>query len=270
MWVRRLAFALAVLFSLPAGAQEVAELSQARPAAPAPWSPRIYLMDGGTHSLLEKTLLGERFPSLPVTIDSRWVSQVYPDVDFWGVDLAKIRGALTAFTQEAEREQRVPAGKPRPLRVLWLGSTLVGAPDAWAKQVSRLAKTALIIVPAGNDPHEDSSEIWTSRGLKVGFAPGGRIEGSGDQKKTVVVYLDFGPIEIYIPGRGTFPLGATSTASDLFAGHLASVLGRGIGAALTPTQIAAKLRTGFRGSDGHAAIVPEDELEARITQVLSH
>jgi hypothetical protein len=270
MWVRRLAFALAVLFSLPAGAQEVAELSLARPAPPAPWSPRLYLMDGGGHALAHQVLLRERWPSIPAKIDSRWVNQPYPGVDYWGLDLAKIKSALTAFTNEAEKEQRVPAGNPRPLRILWLGCVDIGAPYAWVKQFDRLAKTALIIVPGGNDPGSDSSEYWTPPGLKVGYATEGRGEGATDRKKEVVLYVDLGPIEVYVPGRGLMPLGATSTASALFAGHLASVLGRGIGAALTPTQIAAKLRAGFRGSDGHAAIVPEDELEARITQVLSH
>jgi hypothetical protein len=104
----------------------------------------------------------------------------------------------------------------------------------------------------------------------VGYAPGGQPTGSGDLKKAIVVYLDFEPIYIPTPGGGATELAFTSTSSSLFAGHLANVLSKGVGAALSPTQIAAKLRAGFRGSDGHAEIIPEDEIEARITQVLSH
>ncbi len=260
-----LGIVLSALFLLPAAAQEPEELA-ARVAAP--WSPRLYLMDGGGHALGHQILLRERWPSIPATIDSRWVFQPYPGVDFWAVDIAKIRGALTAFTNEAEKEQRVAAGKPRPVRVLWLGSVLLGGPDLWWKQLDRLAQTALIIVPGGNDPRTDSSEYWTSRGLKVGSAPNGQDEGATDRKKALIVYLDFGPIEVNVPGRGVMPLGLTSTASALFAGYLADALAGGAGATLSPLQIAAKLRAGFRGEDGHALVIPEDELEARIIQIL--
>lgn len=264
-----LALVLAALLVLPAGAQEPSDELLAR-RTPAPWSPRLYLMDGGSHALAHQILLRERWPSIPAKIDSRWVFQPYPGVDFWGVDISKIKGALSAFTSEAEKEQQVPAGAPRPLRILWLGSVIQGAPDAWVKQFNRLAKTALLIVPGGNDPESDSSEYWTPPGLKVGFAPEGEIEGASDRKKTVILYLDFGPVEVNVPGRGVMPLGATSTASALFAGHLANVLSKGTGAGLTPIQIAAKLRSGFRGQDGHGLIVPEEELDARITEVLNH
>jgi hypothetical protein len=149
---RRFLMRSLVLSLLPLGAQEAVEEPLARAGTPAPWSPRIYLMDGGTHPLLQKMLLAEKFPSTPVTIDSRWVYQPYPGADFWGIDLAKMKGILAALASEVEKEQRVPAGKPRPLRILWLGSSFYGAPDAWGKQLDRLTKTALIIAPAGNDP----------------------------------------------------------------------------------------------------------------------
>lgn len=265
-----LSLVLGVLLALPAGAQELSEEPLARTGTPAPWSPRIYLMDGGGHASLQRALLAMKWPSIPATIDSLWVYQPNPGVDFWQIDIYRMRSYLSSFTREAEKEQRVPTGKPRPLRILWLGSTFYGGPDSWSGPLERLAKTALIIVPAGNDTRYDASDIWTSRGIKIGFAPGGQPTGSGDLKKTIAVYLDFETIYIPTPGGGGAPLTFTSTSSNLFAGHLANVLGRGVGANLTPVQIAAKLQAGFRGKDGHGIVIPEDELDARITQVLNH
>jgi hypothetical protein len=265
-----LSLVLGALLLLPAGAQELPDEPLARAGTPAPWSPRIYLMDAGGHASLEKALLGIRWPSIPATIDKLWMYQPNPEVDVWQIDIYRMRSYILAFTREAEKEQRVPAGTPRPLRILWLGSSFYGAPDAWSGPLERLAKTALIIVPAGNDTRYDASEIWTSRGLKIGFAPGGQPTGSGDLKKTIAVYLDFETIYIPTPGGGGAPLTFTSTSSNLFAGHLANVLESGVGANLTPAQIAAKLQAGFRGKDGHGVVVPEDELDTRITQVLSH
>ena len=265
-----LSLVLGVLLALPAGAQELPEETLARAGTPAPWSPRIYLMDWGGHASLQRALLAMKWPSIPATIDKLWFYQPNPEVDVWQIDIYRMRSYISAFTRETEKEQRVPAGKPRPLRILWLGSSFYGAPDSWSGPLERLAKTALIIVPAGNDIRYDASEIWTSRGIKIGFAPGGQPTGSSDLKKAIAVYLDFETIYIPTPGGGGAPLTFTSTSSNLFAGHLANVLSKGVGAGLTPVQIAAKLQAGFRGKDGHGVVVPEDELDARITEVLSH
>jgi len=152
-----------------------------------------------------------------------------------------------------------------PFVLVYTGSFLEGddVVDAWKPALARLAGSALIIGPGGNNPELDPGAVWPARrvALKVGNAPRGNPVGSVGE--AISVYVDYGnPLEVFLEGA-RFTVGGSSTAAMLVSAHLANVLATGTGQKYSYADLLKKLKVALQEE-----VLTEDELEARLADVL--